>query len=152
METALSIMVVLQEGEYLSSINLSDAYLHIPICQEHRRYLRFSYGSSRYPYHSFPFRLGKSPKVFTKLLVVLMAHLQKKGIFLFPYLDDILIKVSSRQGAESSTWQTMCCLEEYGFVINHSKSSLVASQILKHLGVVFNAIIFQASLSLDHQA
>ena len=41
METAHSIQTALQEGEWTFQIDIKDAYLHIPIKQNFRKYLRF---------------------------------------------------------------------------------------------------------------
>ena len=53
METPESIRTSLIPGEWVSSIDLSDAYLHIPIHPNSRKYLRFCYKcSSSPPSHS----------------------------------------------------------------------------------------------------
>lgn len=45
METWRSIVASLQRGDYLTSVDLTEAYLHIPILEKHRKYLRFCYGT-----------------------------------------------------------------------------------------------------------
>ena len=45
METPESIRASLIPGEWVSSIDLSDTYLHIPIHQNSRKYLRFCHNS-----------------------------------------------------------------------------------------------------------
>ena len=40
-ETSVSIRLSLQTGEWVSSLDFSDAYFHIPISQTSRKYLRF---------------------------------------------------------------------------------------------------------------
>lgn len=61
-----SILAGMQEGDFLTSIDLMEAYLHIPILFEHRQFLRFCYGDvtvSTGPCHStFPHPLGHSLK------------------------------------------------------------------------------------------
>ena len=55
METPESIRTSLVPGEWLSSIDLSDAYLHIPIHPNSRKYLRFCHRSQVFQFTSLPF-------------------------------------------------------------------------------------------------
>ena len=75
METAESIRTSLIPGEWVSSIDLSDAYLHIPIHPNSRKYLRFCYKSQVFQFTSLPFGLATAPQVFTMIVkeVKLMA-------------------------------------------------------------------------------
>ena len=57
METPESIRTSLIPGEWVSSIDLSDAYLHIPIHPNSRKYLRFCHRSQEsqvFQFTSFP--------------------------------------------------------------------------------------------------
>ena len=48
-------------GEWVSPIDLSDAYLHIPIHPNSRKYLRFCHRSQVFQFTSLPFRLATAP-------------------------------------------------------------------------------------------
>ena len=61
METPKSIRTSLILGEWVSSIDLSDAYLHIPIHPNSRKYLRFCYRSQVFQFTSLPFGLATAP-------------------------------------------------------------------------------------------
>ena len=65
METPESIGAYLIPGEWVSSIDLSDAYLHIPIYQNSRKYLRFCHNSQVFQFTSLPFGLAMAPQFFT---------------------------------------------------------------------------------------
>ena len=54
METPESIRASLISGEWVSSIDLADAYLHIPIHPNSRKYLRFCYRSQVFQFTSLP--------------------------------------------------------------------------------------------------
>ena len=62
METPESIRTSLIPGEWVSSIDLSDAYLHIPIHPNSRKYLRFCYKSQVFQFTSLPFGLATAPR------------------------------------------------------------------------------------------
>ena len=57
MEIPESIRASLIPGEWVSSIDLSDAYLHIPIHPNSRKYLRFCHQSQVLQFTSLPFGL-----------------------------------------------------------------------------------------------
>ena len=61
METPESIRTSLIPGEWVSSIDLSDAYLHIPINPNSRKYLRFCYKAQVFQFTSLPFGLATAP-------------------------------------------------------------------------------------------
>ena len=61
METPESIRTSLVLGEWVSSIDLSDAYLHIPIHPNSRKYLRFCHRSQVFQFTSLPFGLATAP-------------------------------------------------------------------------------------------
>lgn len=43
METATTVLSYLSQGDWLASLDLKDAYLHVPILPTHRPYLRFAF-------------------------------------------------------------------------------------------------------------
>ena len=67
METPKSIRTSLIPGEWVSSIDLSDAYLHTPTHPNSRKYLRFCYKSQVFQFTSLPFGLATAPQVFTMI-------------------------------------------------------------------------------------
>lgn len=83
------------EGNFLVSIDLMEAYLHVPILPAHHQFLRFQYAKGRYQYRALPFGLASTPRCFTKVLAALAAHLRSIPMRLQCYLDNILIQASS---------------------------------------------------------
>ena len=75
-------------GEWVSSIDLSDAYLHIPIHPNSRKCLRFCHRSQVFQFTSLPFRLATDPQVFTTIVKEVKLMTLTKGIRLHQYLDD----------------------------------------------------------------
>lgn len=151
METWRSIAAALRKGGFLAFIDLEEAYFHVPIFPAHRRFLRFSYGSLHYQYRAIPFGLRSALQVFTKILVAVVAHLRLRRVFLYPYLDDILIRSSSRMQALQDVNLTVSCLKSLGFVINLAKSSLDPVQGIEHLGLWLDTANFRVSLSRERQ-
>ena len=65
METPESIRTSLVPGEWVSSMDLLDAYLHIPIHPNSRKYLRFCHRSQVFQFTSLPFGLATASQAFT---------------------------------------------------------------------------------------
>ena len=68
METNKSILTAIQVGDWAVSLDLRDAYLHIPIHPAYRKYLRFHFKGTSYQFRVLPFGLATSPLVFTKVM------------------------------------------------------------------------------------
>ena len=65
METPETIRTSLQQGEWVASIDLRDAYFHIPIQEQSRKYLRFHVKGRTYQFKALPFGLSTAPLEFT---------------------------------------------------------------------------------------
>ena len=86
-----SIRTSLNTGEWVTSIDLQDAYLHIPIHPRSQKYLRFAHRSQIYKFTSLPFELAPAPQVFMIVKEVKLMALSR-GIRIHQYLDDWLIR------------------------------------------------------------
>ena len=64
METPESIRASLRKGEWVISIDLTDAYLHVPIHTQSQKYLRFHFHGVTYQFTSLPFGLATAPLIF----------------------------------------------------------------------------------------
>lgn len=47
----------IRTGNFLTSIDLTEAYLHIPILASHQQFLRFCYTGCHFQYRALPFGL-----------------------------------------------------------------------------------------------
>ena len=76
METPETIRTSLQQGEWVTSIVFKDAYFHIPIQDQSRKYLRLHVQGRTYQFKVLPFSLSTAPMEFTvvakevKLMVI----------------------------------------------------------------------------------
>ena len=88
METLESIRLSLQKGDWMTSLDLSDAYFHIPIHRRSRRYLRFVFDSKVFQFQALPFGLSVSSYVFTRVLKMVLRYVPHSGIRVHAYLDN----------------------------------------------------------------
>ncbi|KAJ1152752.1 hypothetical protein NDU88_005527 [Pleurodeles waltl] len=144
MLTLAQVLLALNMEDWMVSVDLQDAYFHIPILKSHRKYLRFVVGSQHYQFAVLPFGLTSAPRVFTKVMSVVAAELRRKGIAVFPYLDDWLIKAKSPELVLRHLQSTTQLLFDLGFSVNEPKSHLEPSQRLLFIGAVLDTTLGRA--------
>ncbi|XP_077118747.1 uncharacterized protein LOC143774862 [Ranitomeya variabilis] len=95
MESISSTIKLLFPRCVMAGIDLKDAYYHLPIHAEHQKYLRVAVtleGQVRhFQYVAMPFGLSMAPRIFTKVILEVMAHLRRDTLII-PYLDDFLVR------------------------------------------------------------
>ncbi|CAJ0942993.1 unnamed protein product [Ranitomeya imitator] len=104
----------------------------------HHRFLRFTVLQEHFQFIALPFGLATAPRVFTKIMAALMAILRVRGLGLFPYLDDILIKAPSFSQAHESLSIVLDTLARFGWLVNRKKSCLIPSQRIICLDMLFD--------------
>ncbi|KAJ1204852.1 hypothetical protein NDU88_000290 [Pleurodeles waltl] len=144
MLTLAQVLLALNKEDWMVSVDLQDAYFHIPILKSHRKYLRFVVGSQDYQFAVLPFGLTSAPRVFTKVMSVVASELRRKGIAVFPYLDDWLIKAKSPELVSHHLQSTTQLLFDLGFSVNEPKSHLEPSQRLLFIGAVLDTTLGRA--------
>ena len=97
METPETIRTSLQQGEWITSIDFKDAYFHIPIQEQSRKYLRFHIQGQTYQFKALPFGLLTAPLEFTVVAKEVKLMAIHKGIRIHQYLDDWLVRAGSHQ-------------------------------------------------------
>lgn len=133
-------MKAFKKGDFAISLDLTDAYFHIPIHTDFQKYLRFRFLGQSYQFRAMPFGLRSAPRVFTKILAVLAAHLRKMVIRVFMYLDDWLLVSANKTTLISQKNYVLQLVQELGLLVNWEKSSLVPSQHIEYLGAHFNLV------------
>lgn len=91
MESFSLIHVALRQGEWTTSLDLRDAYLHIPNHKRFRRFLRFTVGHRRFKFQVLPFGLAASSLVITRVFVAEASFVHSRDIRYHFYLDDSLL-------------------------------------------------------------
>ena len=129
METPESIRTSLIPGEWASSIDLSDAYLLIPIHPNSRKYLRFCLRSQVFQFTSLHFGLATAPQVFTMIVKEVKLMALSRGLRLHQYLDDWRIRSQSQEEAQVNTQAVVDLIQSLGWMINQEKSELKPTRV-----------------------
>jgi len=135
MDTAESVRAALQPGMWATSIDLKDAYFHIPIHPAYRKYLRFQVLGEVYQFRALPFGLNVAPRLFTTIA----KQVQKMGSkYVLQYIDDWLNKGWSQGEVAQSTSHLLRLCRELGWVVNLEKSDLIPRQRFEFLSYRFD--------------
>ena len=137
METVKSVRQSIMANDRAVSIDLTDAYLHVPIHPSSRKYLWFIYEHQVFQFTALPFGMSLSLWIFTKLMNVIAAHLRLRAIPLFPYLADWLIRDLIRNRLIFHTKYTLQKVQNLGFIPNLKKSDLIPTQEFTFIGMEF---------------
>ena len=137
METVKPVRQAMKLKDWAVFIDLTDAYLHVPIHHQSRKYLRFVYEDQVYHFTALPFGMSLSPLMFLKLMDVIAAFLHQRAISVFPYLDDWLIKNLIRNRLITQTRFCIQTIQSLGFLPNLKKSDLFPSQKFTFIGMEF---------------
>ena len=135
MTTVEQVSQVLPAGAWTISLNLSEAYYHVPIHPDFRKFLGFRLGTQKYRFRALPFGLNIAPGVFTRLTNVIVSCLREKGVCAVAYLDDWLVWADSHQACIIARDVVMLELERRGFLVNIRKSRLTPAQDFEWLGL-----------------
>jgi hypothetical protein len=117
---------MIQDGDWATSIDLKDAFFHVPIHRLHMWFLRFIWRGTSYQFRSCPFGLLPAPSTFTRLTRPILHWYRLQGMRVIFFLDDLLILTRS--------------------LINLKKSDLTPSQSFQHLGLLWNSAKMTVSL------
>ena len=126
------------ESIRVSSIDLSDAYLHIPIHPNSRKYPRFCHRSQVFQFTSLPFGLATAPQVFTMIVKEVKLMALMRGLRLHQYLDNWLIRSQSQEEAQVNTQAVVDLTQSLGWIINQEKSELKPTQVFSFVGYEYH--------------
>lgn len=148
MLSTAEVLRAVDRGEWFTSIDLKDAYFHVPIIPRHRQFLRFAFQGRHFQFKVLPFGLSLSPRVFTRCVAAALAPLQSRGMKVLPYLDDWLVCAPSQSQVAQDTTTLLSHVARLGLTVNLKKSCLVPSQTITFLGMDLDTVTMKACLSL----
>ena len=126
---------MLRKGDYLTKVDLKDAYQAVQLAPETKKYMGFNWKGKTYQFNVMPFGLSTAPREFTKLMRTALTPLREKGMRLVFYLDDILLLSNSKDEARKNTEKLVRHLTSLGLDMNKKKSVLEPTQQITFLGM-----------------
>ena len=141
MEGAHLLKDMLQQEDWLTKIDLKEAYYALPIHLVSQYLLSFMWNEKLFHCTCLPFGLSCAPRVLMKPVVAL---LRGRGVRLITYIVHIMS--SSKAMSRHHTLLALDCLESLGFLVNYPKCSLTPPQSILFLGFIVNSIAMTLSL------
>ena len=137
MTTPQSVRAALSQGEWAVSIDLKDAYFHVPIHPGSWKFLRFAMEGQTYQFVALPFGISTAPQVFTRVFGAIGAFLRRHGVHITMYLDDWLIVHRDPAVLSVTVRELLPFLSALGVMLNLEKSDLTPRQRFTYIGVEF---------------
>jgi len=134
MEGLKDVRNILKKGDWMVKLDFKDAYFHIPMAEEHRRFIAFKWKGVPYVFNCLVFGLTSSPRIFSKVMKAVVAYLRAQGIRMIFYLDDWLILAETKEKLMQQLQMVIKILHELGFTINWVKSKIEPSTKMEFLG------------------
>ena len=137
METPETIRTSLQAEECVTSIDIKDAYFHIPILSQSRKYMRFHVQGQSYQFKALHFGLSTASTEFTVMAKEVKLMALQRDIRVHQYLDDWLVRATSHQTCLQHTQTLVALCRELGWLVN-KKSELDPKQVFNFVDYQFN--------------
>ena len=134
METLSTATSAMRQNCWFASVDLADAYYSIPVCENDRKFLRFFFQGKKYQFCALVMGLASSPRVFSKLLKPVFAHLRSHGHVSAAYIDDSCLQGNTKEECAKNVTDTITLFDSLGLTINLEKSVLEPCQNLIFLG------------------
>ena len=134
METSETIRTSIQAGEWVTSIDFKDAYFHIPIHSQSWKYMCFHIQGRSYQFKALPFGLSTAPMEFTVVAKEVKLMALQKGIRIYHYLDNCLVRARSHHTCFKHTQTLVPLCQELCWLVNREKSELDPKQVFNFVG------------------
>lgn len=143
------VLELIEEGDFLVTIDLKDAYFSVSIDAKFRKYFRFSWMGQLFEFLVMCFGLTTAPFIFTRLTKPLMAYLHARNIRASIYIDDCITMAKTYTQAIEYKDTTVQLFKDVGFTVNFEKSSLFPSHQKVYLGFVIDTMLMKIFLTQE---
>ncbi|KAJ2942855.1 hypothetical protein O0L34_g15045 [Tuta absoluta] len=130
----------LQPGDWMTKLDISQAYYHIPIRRQHRRFLRISYNGRLLQMTCLPFGLATAPRMFASITNWTAEVLRTKGLRVVVYLDDYCIAHQDQKVLRAQAHVAVSFLTSLGWCVSLEKLILNPVQSIDYLGINWNTL------------
>ena len=134
------------------SVDSKDEYYSVPIHEAYQKFLKFSFDGQLYCFTAFANGLAPCPRLFTKLMKPVLAHLRKQGTLVTSFIDDSFLVDSDYAGCAKSIVDMISLVDSLGFVVHSIKSVLQPTQAIVYLGFVLNSVNMTVRLTPERAA
>ena len=139
MESIQQVKSLVQQGNFMITIDLKDAYFMIAVHAPLRKFLRFRWDNVLFEFQVVPFGLKTAQRLFTKLMKPVVSHLRHTSMKVVIYLDDLLLISQSRAECREQAAYILHMFSSLGLMLNWKKSQLIPATQTKFLGHIIDS-------------
>ena len=121
-------------GKSFSKLDLSHAYLQIPLDEASRRLVTINTHKGLFEYQRLPFGIASAPSIFQRVMENLLQGIPRVCV----YLDDILVTGSTEEEHLSNLAQVLTRLENASMRLKHEKCAFMFDSV-SYLGHVISS-------------
>lgn len=118
----------LQEARVFSTIDLKNAYFHVPVNKESQKYLAFITHNKQFTFLKTPFGCSNSPRIFQRFINHVFRDLIMRKIIMI-YVDDIIILAKDEEEAMTRLKMVLTCAQESGLEIKWKKCQFLKKSV-----------------------
>ncbi|CAH8672200.1 unnamed protein product [Schistosoma rodhaini] len=123
----------LNGGKYFAKLDLSEAYLQIPVAEECKHYLTINTHKGLFRYNRLPFGVKTAPSIFQQVMDTMLQDIPGTAA----YLDDILIMGTDYADLDKKLDTVLKRIEDYGFRLRAEKCDFYMEQV-HYLGFIID--------------
>ena len=135
----------LSGGQHFSKLDLSQAYLQVPVSEDSRKYLTITTHKGMFCYNRLPFGITSAPSIFQKIMDKVLQGLPNVHCF----LDDILVTGNDDTHHLENLKAVLSCLEQLGLRVQKEKCKFFRSS-LEYLGHIIDSKGLHKALDKVH--
>ena len=134
MDTFRTALKLIRPGCFMASVDLKDVYYSIPTAGEDRKFLMFEWKGKYHQFTCLPNGLSSAPRIFTKILKPVYAHLRSNGHTCMGHIDDSLLIGQTFHLCQQNVMDTVTLFTKLGFTVHPVKSVLQPQQKNRFFG------------------
>ena len=123
----------LNGGQKFSKLDLSDAYLQVPLDEESQRLIVINTHKGLFQYQRLPFGVASAPSIFQQLMDTILLGCDGAAA----YMDDIIITGANDEEHLANLDKVLRRLNEAGLVLKEGKCKFMADSV-EYLGFVID--------------
>ena len=134
-----SLSILMPSPSWMASLDLKDAYLHVPIRHNLHKFLALTCWGKLFFFRALPFGLATAPWLFSMLIEAALVHLRGMGLNILGYLDDIVMWNKCKDELQVQVQEAASLFERLGLTINEKKSHPSPTSSLVWVGVIWDS-------------
>ena len=152
MESLLDLADTARQGDWMISLDQTQGYYHVELHASAAEYMGFEWRGQYYTFCVLPFGLSTTPRVFAKIMGVLVRQWRSQGIRMLAYLDDWLFNCHSPAACVALLERLRADCDKAHIRIYWPKSQTTPTQQLRHLGFLVDTLAGHFGIPEDRLA